>query len=283
MNSLPDFLIQEQVRQALAEDIGHADISASLLPESQIQARLIARENAILCGRQWFEQAFKILDADIQIHWFAQDGDALVADQCVCELVGNSKPVLSAERTAINFLQTLSGTATTTNYYAQALDNSRIRLLDTRKTIPGLRDAQKYAVQCGGGYNHRHGLYDGVLLKENHIIAAGGIRAAIQHAKNTIAHGLKIEMEVETLDEVQQAIAAGADILLLDNMSIAQLQQAIDLKQQLQSSVLLEVSGNITLQSLSQLKLLEIDFISIGAITKHIKAIDFSLRFVDNK
>ena len=213
-NKIPLHLIQKQVSNALDEDLGNGDMTASLIShETQAQAQLLVREDAILCGSQWFEQAFKLINKNITINWQASDGDQLTKNQIVCTLSGAASSILSSERTALNFLQTLSATATITHYYTHFLAGTKIRLLDTRKTIPGLRSAQKYAVKCGGGSNHRHGLYDGVLIKENHIMAAGGIKQAVSSAKKTITHGLKIEVEVETLSEAQTVIKALWDII----------------------------------------------------------------------
>ncbi len=280
MSSIPYTIIQSQVTQALSEDIGSGDLTANLIPEfNQSTAHLVCREQAILCGTEWFDEVFKQLDNTIQIKWHHQDGDDLADEQCVCTLVGNSRAILTGERTAMNFLQTLSGTATTTNHYVKKLqENSTqdVKLLDTRKTIPGLREAQKYAVRCGGGYNHRHGLFDGILIKENHIMAAGSITNAIQNARISSPHTLKIEVEIETLEELQEALEAKADIMLLDNMSNELLIEAVALNQQ---QAKLEVSGNITLPRLQDLAHIGIDYISTGAITKHLSATDFSLRF----
>ncbi len=280
-NIIPKHLISKQVQNALDEDIGHGDITASIIDSGKnITAKLIVREDCILCGIDWFEQSFLLLDKNIQITWHQNDGDHLVKNQLVCEITGAAQAILTAERTALNFLQTLSATATITQHYVNILNDSHIHLLDTRKTIPGLRSAQKYAVTCGGGYNHRHGLFDGILIKENHIMAAGGIKSAIAQAKQHITHGLKIEIEVETLTEVQQALNAKADILLLDNMSIEMIQQAVQLNLAcIEHHALLEVSGNIDAGRLAQLKGIGIDFISVGGLTKNINAIDFSLRF----
>ncbi len=277
MPSIPYAIIQSQVALALAEDIGCGDLTAGLIPEDNYStAHLISREAAVLCGIDWFTEVFQQLDKSIKINWYCHDGDSLENNQKVCRISGNARQILSAERTAMNFLQTLSGTASSTALYVRQLKNSSVKLLDTRKTIPGLRTAQKYAVTCGGAYNHRHGLFDGVLIKENHIMAAGSITQAITAARNQLPHTLKIEVEVETMQEVQEALSAGADILLLDNMNNEQLAQAIKLNNK---QAQLEVSGNITLQRLKELSVLEIDYISTGAITKHLQAIDFSLRF----
>ncbi|MFK5985194.1 MAG: carboxylating nicotinate-nucleotide diphosphorylase [Pseudomonadota bacterium] len=280
-NKIPRHTIIQQVQNALDEDIGHGDITAALInADKTATAQLIVRESALLCGMDWFEQAFLLLDKSTYFNWQQTDGETLVANQLVCEITGKAAAMLTAERTALNFLQTLSATATITAHYAGYLSDSNIRLLDTRKTLPGLRSAQKYAVTCGGGYNHRHGLFDGVLIKENHIMAAGGIKQAIQQAKKITTHGLKIEIEVETLDEVQQALDAQADILLLDNMPLSMLQQAVEInRNRATHTALLEVSGNINEQKLTQLNNIGIDFVSVGGLTKDVKAIDFSLRF----
>ncbi|MBF0265337.1 MAG: carboxylating nicotinate-nucleotide diphosphorylase [Gammaproteobacteria bacterium] len=280
--NLPLQNIIQQVQNSLSEDIGHGDISASLVNNHVIEAKLISRETAILCGSSWFEQCFLQLDPEATFSWSASDSDELSENQQVCLIRGKAQAILTAERSAINFLQTLSAVATVTNSFIKLLSNTSIKLLDTRKTIPGLRVAQKYAVKCGGGYNHRHGLYDGVLLKENHIIAAGGIDKAIENARNRISHGLKIEIEVETLSEVEQALDAKADILLLDNMSIEMMENVIRMKKNKGSHTLLEASGNMNEDKIIGLRQLEIDFISVGAVTKNIQSIDFSLRFLEN-
>jgi len=277
-NSIPPALINEQVKTALAEDLGHGDLTAALVPADKVlEARLIVRENAILCGNQWFNEVFRQLNPNISIKWQAHDGESLKSEQLVCTIIGNARDILTGERTAMNFLQTLSGTASITHRYASELKHSNTRLLDTRKTIPGMRSAQKYAVRCGTGFNHRHGLFDGVLIKENHIIAAGSIKNAVSKARETIPHGLKVEVEVETLDEVKKALKAGADILLLDNMPIENLHKAVKLNQ---GRAKLEVSGNVTIENLRQLGEIGVDYISVGAITKHIRATDYSLRLV---
>ena len=277
MSSIPYTILHSQVSQALVEDIGSGDLTAALIPaDKQSTAHLIVRESAILCGQDWFNEVFHQLDNTIQIDWHFKDGDSLSSDQCVCTIKGNAVYILTGERNAMNFLQTLSGTATVTHSYVKQLANSSVKLLDTRKTIPGMREAQKYAVRCGGGYNHRHGLFDGILIKENHIMAAGSITNAVNAARESSPHTLKIEVEIETLDELREALDAGADIMLLDNMSNEQLEQAVNINQQ---KAKLEVSGNITDERLQELSKIGIDFISTGAITKHIRAIDFSLRF----
>jgi nicotinate-nucleotide pyrophosphorylase (carboxylating) len=282
---LPYSIIQSQVTQALAEDIGSGDITAALIPEKHYAiAHLICRENAILCGKDWFNEVFHQLTPDsnttIIIDWKFEDGESIAEDDCICTLKGSARTILTGERTAMNFLQTLSGTAATTASYVKHLQGSQVKLLDTRKTIPGLREAQKYAVTCGGAFNHRHGLFDGILIKENHIMAAGSITKAIKTAKETSPHTLKIEVEIETLKELQEALEAKADILLLDNMNNEMLKEAVALNRSYQQGkAKLEVSGNITYERLESLKNIGIDYISTGAITKHLKATDFSLRF----
>ena len=285
MHSIPYSIIQSQVTSALTEDIGSGDLTAALIPRAnQSTAQLICREDAILCGQDWFSEVFRQLDKKIQLDWHYEDGNSLSNELCVCTLTGNSRAILTGERTAMNFLQTLSATASITHHYVQHLQQSsktqhRVKLLDTRKTIPGLREAQKYAVRCGGGHNHRHGLFDGILIKENHIMAAGSISNAVQSARNNSPHTLKIEVEIETLEELREALQAGADIMLLDNMSNDMLKEAIALNQH---QAKLEVSGDITIERLSELANIGIDYISSGAITKNIKATDFSLRFKES-
>lgn len=281
MSSIPYSIIQSHVALALAEDIGNGDVTAALIPaQNYSSASLISREAAVLCGQQWFDEVFKQLGiqdkSQLRIDWSYDDGDTIRVDQVVCRLEGSARTLLTGERTAMNFLQTLSGTATATASYARLLEDSAIKLLDTRKTIPGFRAAQKYAVRCGGGFNHRHGLFDGILIKENHILAAGSITLAINTARENAPHTLKIEVEVETLDELREALQADADILLLDNMSHAMLEQAVNINNH---QAKLEVSGNITAETISDYAQSGIDYISTGAITKHLKAVDFSLRF----
>lgn len=272
--------IQQQVQLALDEDIGTGDLTAHLIPpENRVTAEVICREEAIICGCDWFNQAFLLINPQITIHWDVTDGTHVTAGQRLCSLSGPAQAILMAERTALNFLQTLSGTATTTQRYVAALQGSGITLLDTRKTIPGLRQAQKYAVRCGGGTNHRIGLFDGILIKENHIAAAGSIKAAVAQARTQSPPAIPIEVEVETLDELQQALDAGADILLLDNMDHATLQQAVTINQK---QAKLELSGGVTLQSISSYNTLGVDFISVGSLTKAITPIDLSLRVVSS-
>ncbi|MDP4536460.1 carboxylating nicotinate-nucleotide diphosphorylase [Alkalimonas collagenimarina] len=272
--------IRASVAAALAEDLGQlpveqGDITASLIPAVQLaEATIISREAAIICGTAWVDEVFQQLDPTVTIEWQVQDGDSVAANQLLCRLNGPARSLLTGERTALNFLQTLSGTATTTDQYVQHLSGSHTQLLDTRKTIPGLRLAQKYAVRCGGGQNHRIGLFDAFLIKENHIAAAGGISQAVQQAQHNFP-GKPVEVEVENLAELEQALAAGADIIMLDNFSLSDTQQAVQLTQQ---RAKLEVSGNITSERLRELAATGVDFISSGALTKHVQAIDLSMR-----
>lgn len=272
--------IKDQVIQALAEDLGgtpdaSADVTANLIQAThQATATIITREDCVVCGVAWAQLAFSLVDSSIEQSWQVQDGDKIAADAVLVSLKGSARALLTAERTALNFLQLLSGTATETAFYASLLAESDTRILDTRKTIPGLRLAQKYAVACGGGKNHRIGLFDAFLIKENHITACGGIAQAISTAKAQ-APGKPVEVEVESLGELQQAIDAGADIVMLDNFTNEQIQRAVSLTQK---RCKLEVSGNITAERLSSLALLGVDYISSGALTKHVKAVDLSLR-----
>ncbi len=267
--------VTHAVNRALEEDIGSGDITAQLVPaESMASATLITREAMVLCGQRWFEQSFLQLDPEIEFQWHHQDGEPVDAEQTLVSLHGRARPLLTAERTAMNFLQTLSAVASTTTEYVGAIRNSKTRILDTRKTIPGLRAAQKYAVRCGGGDNHRAGLYDAFLIKENHIAACGSIAAAVAQARANVPNG-KVEVEVESLDELQQALDAGSDIVMLDNFSLVQIREAVSVTT---GRALLEVSGNVSRDQLSALAETGVDFISIGALTKHIRAIDLSMR-----
>lgn len=275
----PNDIIQ-QVYAALREDLGGTvslknDITASLIPEQVgASATIITREPMWLCGQDWVTQAFLSMDKNAKVLWHKQDGQAVEANSTLCEITGNARALLCAERTALNFLQTLSATATQTARYVSILKNSNTQLLDTRKTLPSMRLAQKYAVSCGGGSNHRIGLFDAYLIKENHIAACNGISNAVQTAKRN--HPQKsVEVEVESLDELSQAIQAGADIVMLDNFSTAQVLQAVDMAK---GKCQLEVSGNITDQRLAELAATGVDYISSGALTKNIQAIDLSMR-----
>ena len=273
-----DFMrnIQSDVELALREDIGSGDISAQLIDEAaMLDMNLLVREDAVLCGSAWFDEVFRQCDASIQIEWSASDADQVKADRVLCAVSGPARAVLSAERTALNFLQTLSGTATTTRRYVERIEPTRCRILDTRKTIPHLRLAQKYAVACGGGSNHRIGLFDAYLIKENHLAACGSIKAAVERGRDLHPDRF-LEVEVENLDQLQQAIEAQVDRALLDNFTINDLKQAVVLNDR---RIELEASGNITDDNLLAIASTGIDFISIGALTKHLRAIDFSLRF----
>jgi len=278
IEKLASGVVARQVAVALAEDVGGGDVTAALVPEKQqVRAQVIAREPAILCGTDWVAETFKQLDPAVRLDWLAADGDPVVADAPVLRLAGPARPILTGERTALNFLQTLSATATAAHRYVEAVAGTGCRILDTRKTLPGLRLAQKYAARCGGAQNHRIGLYDMVLIKENHIIAAGSIAQAIQTARR-ISPGIPVEVEVETLDEFDQAISAGADIILLDELSPADMRVAVVRNRDHGSKARLEASGSVTLKTVREIALTGVDYISIGGITKHVQAIDLSMR-----
>jgi len=272
--------IQKNVADALAEDIGSGDLTASLVPEtSNASASIFARENAVMAGRPWVDEVYAQLDPDIQIEWQQDDGDRIDENTVLCEIEGPARAVLTGERTALNFLQTLSATATVTACYVAALKGTDTRVLDTRKTVPGLRLAQKYAVRCGGGVNHRIGLFDAILIKENHILSAGSISNAINAALESAAD-VMIEIEVESLDELREALEAGAMRLLLDNFSIDDLRAAVDINRETGAPLAeLEASGGLTLDQLRQVAETGVDYISVGAISKNIRAIDLSMRF----
>jgi nicotinate-nucleotide pyrophosphorylase (carboxylating) len=271
--------IVEDVRNALSEDIGAGDLTAALVPaEKQAQARLIVRDDAVICGIAWFNEVFRQLGNEVAIQWHVADGELTKADSLICELKGPARALLTGERTAMNFLQTLSATATATRAFYIAIENTDTVILDTRKTIPGLRLAQKYAVRTGGAQNHRTGLYDGVLIKENHIYASGGIDKAVAAALKQNDDVL-VEVEVESLDEARAAIEAGAHRLLLDNFSTDQMRDAVALRNQLNDGVSLEASGNVSLNTVQDIADTGVDYISIGALTKDIRAVDLSMRF----
>jgi len=275
-NPLPASFIASQVKLALLEDVGQQDLTADLIPvDAMASARLITRESAVLCGREWFETVYSQLEPSIQIKWMADDGDRLQPNDVICRLTGPARAILTGERTAMNFLQTLSATATRAGIYADAVAGLPVKVLDTRKTLPGWRMAQKYAVRCGGCHNHRIGLYDGILIKENHINAAGSIAAAVQQAK-ALHPGISIEVEVENLDELNQALDAGTDIILLDNFDTELLRQAVKINQ---NRAQLEASGGISLDTIREIAETGVDRISVGALTKDIIAVDLSLRF----
>jgi len=267
------------VAAALAEDLGTGDVTAALVPSSQqVRAQIIAREPAILCGTDWATEVFRQLDPAIRLEWQAADGEPIAADHTLLRLSGSARPILTGERTALNFLQTLSATATAARRYVDAVSGTGCRILDTRKTIPGLRLAQKYAARCGGAQNHRLGLHDMVLVKENHIIAAGSIAAAVVTARRT-APGVPVEVEVESLDEFAQALAAGADIIMLDELSLDDMRAAVILNRDRGTGAKLEASGSVTLDTVRDIAQTGVDFISIGGITKHVQAVDLSMRF----
>jgi len=277
-NTPPD--LAEQVARALAEDIGSGDLTAALVPAGRSgRATVITREAAVLCGRPWFDEVFRQVDPAVRILWDVDEGADVAPAQRLCRLEGPARALLTGERTALNFLQTLSGTATATRRYVQLVAGLPCRILDTRKTLPGLRRAQKYAVRCAGGSNHRMGLYDGILVKENHIMAAGSIAAAVGTAQAAGA-SVPVEVEVETLDELRQALDAGADMALLDEFSLDDLRAAVAMNRaHPRGPMKLEASGNVTFESLRGIAETGVDFISIGSLTKHVRAVDLSMRF----
>lgn len=278
ISSLLRIEIAKQVALALQEDIATGDINAQLIPETQCDtATIICREPMVVAGKAWVDEVFRQLDPNMQLDWAVKDGDAVAANQVLVTLIGNTRALLTGERTALNFLQTLSSTATVVANHVAVIAELPTKLLDTRKTIPMLRHAQKYAMLCGGGNNHRIGLYDAFLIKENHIMACGGIAQAVSQARQ-IANK-PVEVEVENFDELHQAIAANADIVMLDNFTIEDTQKAVELVASLGKPCQLEASGDISLTHLRQVAETGVDFISMGALTKHIKAIDLSMRF----
>jgi nicotinate-nucleotide pyrophosphorylase (carboxylating) len=279
MSALPEDLART-VARAIEEDVGGGDRTAALVPQDRAaRATVITRESAVVCGRPWFDEVFRQVDPRVQVKWQVAEGEAVEPGRLLCRLAGPARALLTGERTALNFLQTLSGTATTVRRWVEVVAGTRCRVLDTRKTLPGLRTAQKYAVRCGGGSNHRIGLYDGILIKENHILAAGSIGAAVAAAR-TQGAGVAVEVEVETLDELRQALEARADMALLDEFSLADLRAAVALAAgHSNGPIRLEASGNVTLEALRSIAETGVDFVSIGALTKHLRAIDLSMRF----
>jgi len=269
--------IEANVRLAIEEDVSTGDITAELIPESQqATAQIISRDQAVIAGRAWVDEVFKQVDPRVEVEWMVADGDCVPPNTLLFTLQGSARSLLTGERAALNFLQTLSGTATIAKQYSDKVANTSVKLLDTRKTLPGLRLAQKYAVTCGGCYNHRIGLFDAFLIKENHILAAGGIESAISQAK-TNHPGKPVEVEVESFDELNQALHAGADIIMLDNFTPDQMREAVA---QVNGRAKLEASGNITDDTLVSYAETGVDYISIGALTKHCRAIDLSMRLV---
>jgi len=272
--------IQRNVRDALAEDIGGGDLTAALIDPGELAgATIIARQSLVLAGHPWATEVFRQLDETVLVDWYIEDGERAEKDDVICKLVGPARALLSGERTALNFLQTLSATATTTANYVAVIENTGTRLLDTRKTIPGLRHAQKYAVRCGGGENHRTGLFDAILIKENHIRSAGGITAALQRAREVDGDVL-VEVEVESIEELKEALDAGASRILLDNFSLPDLREAVRRNAEYgYVRAELEASGNVTLDTVRQIADTGVDYISTGALTKNIHAVDLSMLF----
>lgn len=269
-------LIKHAVNAALEEDIGSGDVTAASFGDNETAtAQVISREEAVLCGQHWFEMVFHQLDPNIVVEWNLQDGDTLEKDIIVCTLHGSAQAILTGERTALNFLQTLSGTASKTKTYVDRISGTGAQILDTRKTLPGLRYAQKYAVRCGGGKNHRMGLYDAILIKENHIATAGSVTKAVNQAKQQYP-AIKLEVEVENADQLKEALTTQADVILLDNFTLSELEAAVTITD---GNKKLEASGNMTLDNIREVAKTGVDYISIGAITKHLQAIDFSMRF----
>ncbi len=273
--------IRENVKAALKEDLGGGDLTARLIPvNARAKATVITREAAVLCGTAWFEACFRKLDPKVKIRWTAKDGDNIQAGQALCEISGKARALLTAERPALNFLQMLSATATLTRRYTEAVKGAHAAIMDTRKTLPGLRIAQKYAVKVGGGKNQRIGLFDGILIKDNHIIAAGGIAQALQQAKKLAKPGVSIQIEVENLQELEEALSAGAKLILLDNFNLEQLHEAVRISAR---RAQLEASGGVNLENVRAIAETGVDRISIGSLTKDVKAIDLSMRFQVNK
>ncbi len=268
--------ISATVQRALAEDVGDGDLTAALIPAgARAKGRVISRQPAVLCGTAWFDEVFRQVDDAIGIHWEARDGDGVEKDQVLFRLEGPARGLLTGERSALNFLQTLSATATTARRYAETVKGTHATIRDTRKTLPGLRSAQKYAVRCGGAYNLRMGLFDGILIKENHIMAAGGIAQSVQAARAGEVK-VPVEVEVETLAQLQEALAAGADIVLLDNFTLEQMGEAVEIAA---GRTKLEASGGIDLASVKAVAKTGVDYISVGSLTKNVDAIDLSMRF----
>jgi nicotinate-nucleotide pyrophosphorylase (carboxylating) len=275
--SEPASYIRSNVTASLEEDIRSGDLSAQLLPETLIStAQIITRQNCVLCGTQWFDECFRMLDPDCTIDWLAKDGGRTSAGQTLCEIKGRARALLSAERNALNWLQTLSGTATRTRHYVDAVAGIIVKIMDTRKTLPGLRQAQKYAVRVGGGHNQRIGLFDGILIKENHIAAAGGIRPVLEQAFRLAKPGISVQIEVENMAQLDEALNAGAKLILLDNFDLDELRAAV---RHTGNRAELEASGGITLDNLREVALTGVGRISIGSLTKDVQTIDLSMRF----
>src|SRR3954468_23220877 len=270
--------VTDDVTRALREDVGTGDLTARLIPESRgATARLMTRQDGVLCGTEWFNRTFVELDPEAEIFWHHKDGEQVAAGTSLVEVEGHARAMLTAERTAINFLQLLSGVATKARQYVRAGDSTRARIVDTRKTLPGLRMAQKYAVHCGGAKNHRIGLYDGILIKENHILAAGNLTRAVQQALHDVPEGTMLQVEVETLDQLHEALSAGARLILLDNFDPPKMREAVEVAG---DRAELEASGGITLDNVRAIAETGVQRISVGSLTKDVKALDLSLRFV---
>ena len=278
----PHHLVEEtvtaDVTRALAEDVGTGDLTARLVPEGKPgKARLMTRQTGVLCGAEWFQRTFEELDPDVEIFWHHKDGEEMVANSSVCEIEGNARAMLTAERTAMNFVQLLSGVATKARQFVRAIDGTRARIYDTRKTLPGLRIAQKYAVRSGGAQNHRIGLYDGILLKENHLLAAGGVKPAVEAALRAAPAGTMVQVEVETLDQLREAIRAGAKLILLDNFDLPKMREAVRIAGERAE---LEASGGVNLDTVRAIAETGVHRISVGTLTKDIEALDLSMRFM---
>jgi nicotinate-nucleotide pyrophosphorylase (carboxylating) len=270
--------VTRDVTRALAEDVGTGDLTAALIPADRTShARLLTRQSGVLCGVEWFRRTFEELDPDVEIFWHHDDGDDIVANSSLCELEGRSRAILTGERTAINFVQLLSGVATRTRQFVRAIEGTRARIVDTRKTLPGLRMAQKYAVATGGGMNHRLGLYDGVLIKENHILAAGGLAGAVRDARHSAPEGTMLQVEVETLEQLREALDAGAKLILLDNFDLSRMREAVRIAG---DSAELEASGGVSLESVRAIAETGVHRISVGSLTKDVTALDLSMRFL---
>jgi nicotinate-nucleotide pyrophosphorylase (carboxylating) len=270
--------VTRDVTRALDEDVGIGDLTARLIPEErQAQARLMTRESGVLCGVEWFVRTFEELDPDVEIFWHHADGDEIVAGVSLCEIEGRARALLTAERTALNFVQLLSGVATRTRQFVRAVEGTRAKILDTRKTLPGLRVAQKYAVRVGGGQNHRIGLFDGILIKENHLMAAGGVRAAVRAAMHDVSGSTMLQVEVETIEQLREALDAGAKLILLDNFDLARMREAVGIAG---DRAELEASGGVTLETVREIAQTGVHRISVGSLTKDVKALDLSMRFL---
>ena len=270
--------VTADVTRALREDVGLGDLTAQLVPEGKAaKARLLTRQSGVLCGVEWFNRTFDELDPEVEVFWHARDGDPIVAGASICELEGNARAMLTAERTALNFVQLLSGVATRTRQFVNAIEGTRAKIYDTRKTLPGLRIAQKYAVRAGGGQNHRIGLYDGILIKENHIAAAGGVKVAVEKALRAATPGMFVQVEVESLEQLREALACGARLILLDNFDLANMREAVKIAGERAE---LEASGGVTLKTVRPIAETGVHRISIGSLTKDVEALDLSLRFI---